>query len=71
MAKTLNMRFTLEDGKTTTMSLAQPKEDLSRDDVAPVMQAIIDKQVIRVKEANATEIKSAVIREVNETRLIG
>ena len=70
MAKTLNMRFALEDGKTTTLSLAQPKDDLVREDVEPVMQSIIDKQAIRVKEANATAIKSAVIREVNETKLI-
>ncbi len=70
MAKTLNMKFALENGKTTTMSLAQPKDDLAREDVEPVMQTIIDKQAIRVKEANATEIKAAVIREVNETKLI-
>ncbi len=70
MAKPLNMKFELENGKTTTMSLAQPKDDLAREDVEPVMQTIIDKQAIRVKEANATEIKAAVIREVNETKLI-
>ena len=70
MAKTLNMKFALENGKPTTVSLAQPKDEIAREDVEPVMQAIIDKQAIRVKEANATEIKSAVIREVNETKLI-
>ena len=70
MAKTLNMRFALADGKTTTMSLAQPKDNLAREDVEPVMQTIIDKQAIRVNEAAATGIKSAVIREVNETKLI-
>ena len=70
MVKTLNMKFALENGKTTTVSVPQPKENLEREDVEPVMQTIIDKQAIRVKEANATEIKSAVIREVNETKLI-
>lgn len=70
MAKTLNMRFKLENGKATTVSLPSPKDDLLREDVEPVMQAIIDKQAIRVKEANAAEISSAVIREVNETKLI-
>ena len=69
MAKTLNMRFTLENGKTTTLALAQPKDDLTSEDVKPVMQSIVDKQAIRVQEANATEAKSAVIREVNETKL--
>ena len=70
MAKTLNMKFSLENGRSTTVSLVQPKDEIARADVEPVMQAIIDKQAIRVKEANATEIKSAVIREVNETKLI-
>ena len=70
MAKTLHMRFSLENGKATTVSLAQPKDDLTRANVEPVMQSIVDKQAIRVKEANATGIKSAVIREVNETKLI-
>ena len=70
MAKTLNMKFALENGRAATGSLVQPKDEIAREDVEPVMQTIIDKQAIRVKEANATEIKSAVIREVNETKLI-
>ncbi|MBO6236289.1 MAG: DUF2922 domain-containing protein [Schwartzia sp.] len=70
MAKTLNMKVALENGRSTTVSLVQPKDEIARADVEPVMQTMIDKQAIRVKEANATEIKSAVIREVNETKLI-
>ncbi len=70
MAKTLNMRFKLENGKATTVILPSPKDDLRREDVEPVMQAVIDKQAIRVKESNAAEISSAVIREVNERKLI-
>ena len=70
MAKTLNMRVALANSRTATKSLAQPKDELSREDVEPVMQLIVDKQAIRVKEANAAGIKSAVIREVNETKLI-
>ncbi|MBR1553614.1 MAG: DUF2922 domain-containing protein [Schwartzia sp.] len=70
MAKTLNMRFTLTNGRTTTMGLAQPKNNLSREQVEPVMQAIIDKEALLVKEATPAAIKSAVIREVNETKLI-
>ena len=70
MAKTLNMKFALENGRSTTVSLVQPKDEIARADVEPVKQTMIDRQAIRVKEANATEIKSAVIREVNETKLI-
>ena len=70
MAKTLNMRFALDNGNLTAMSLAAPKEDLTREQVEPVMQAIIDTSAISVNNALPTEIKSAVVREVNETKLI-
>ncbi len=70
MAKTLNMRFTLTNGKTTTLGVANPKDDLAREDVEPVMQSIIDKSALRIKEAAPESIKAAVIREVSETKLI-
>ncbi len=70
MAKTLNMRFTLSNGKTTTLSLAQPKDDLDRATVEPVMQNIVDKEALMVKEATPAAIKAAILREVSETKLI-
>ena len=70
MAKTLNMRFTMDNGKMSTMSLAAPRDDLAREDVEPVMQSIIDKQAISVNAALPASIKDAVIREVTETKLI-
>ena len=70
MAKTLKMTFTLENGRTSTISLAQPKDDLAREDVEPVMQNIVDKEALIVGLAKATEIKGAVVREVNENKII-
>ena len=70
MAKTLNMRFTLTNGKTTSLGIANPKDDLAREDVEPVMQSIVDKSALLVKEATPAVIKAAVVREVNETKLI-
>lgn len=70
MAKTLKMTFALENGKTSTMNLARPKDDLTRAAVEPVMQAVIDKEALLVGTATATEIKGAIIREVNDTKLI-
>ena len=64
------MKYTLTNGRLATMSLDQPKEDLTREDVEPVMQSIIDMEALRVKEAKAAAIKSAIIREVSETKLI-
>lgn len=70
MSKTLTMRFTLANGKTSAMSVPEPKDDLERDDVEPVMQTVVDNQVILVNQAVPAAIKAAVIREVNETKLI-
>lgn len=70
MAKTLKMTFTLENGKDTTMNLTYPKDDLTRADVEPFMQNIVDKEAIIVGLAKATEIKGAIVEEVNRTKLI-
>ena len=70
MAKTLKMTFTLENGKTSTMNLAAPKDDLTREDVEPFMQNIVDKDALIVGLAKATEIKGAIVEEVNKTQLI-
>ena len=70
MAKTLKMTFALDNGKTSTMNLAQPKDDLAREDVEPFMQNIVDKEALVVKLAKATEIKGAIVEEVNKTQLI-
>lgn len=70
MAKTLKMTFKLDNGKTSMMSLAQPKDELAREDVEPFMQNILDKEALIVKTAKATEIKSAIVEEVNRNQLI-
>ena len=70
MAKTLRMEFKLDSGKTTTMNVSNPKADIAREDVEPLMEAIVEKDAILVGTAKATEIKSAVVREVNEQKLI-
>ncbi|MBO4852522.1 MAG: DUF2922 domain-containing protein [Schwartzia sp.] len=70
MSKTLNMRFVLTNGRTSTMGVPNPKDDLAREDVEPVMQSIIEKSALLIKEATPESIKAAVIREVNETKLI-
>ncbi len=70
MAKTLRMTFALDSGKTTTLSLAAPKDGLTREDVEPVMQSVIDKEALLVGTALPSAVKSAVIREVSEEKLI-
>ena len=70
MAKTLKMTFTLENGKDTTLNLAYPNDDIVRADVEPFMQNIVDKEAILVGLAKPTEIKGAIVEEVNRTQII-
>lgn len=70
MAKTLNMTFILDSGKKLTKSLPDPKADLTRANVEPVMQSAVDRQLFVRDTATAVDIDSAVIREVTETKLI-
>ncbi|MBE6097607.1 MAG: DUF2922 domain-containing protein [Schwartzia succinivorans] len=69
MTDTLKMTFNLEDGKTTSISLASPKEGITAEEVKPVMENIITKEAILVKGQKAVSIKDAVVRTVEERKL--
>lgn len=69
MADTLKMTFNLEGGKTASISLASPKEDIKAEDVKPVMENIIAKEAILVKGQKAVSIKDAVVRKLEEQKL--
>lgn len=64
------MTFDLDNGKTSTVSLAQPKNNLAREDVEPFMQNIVTKEALVVKTAKATDIKTAYVEEITKTTLI-
>ena len=70
MAKTLKMVFGLDSGKDYTLNLAEPKSDIARANVEPVMQSIIDKQAFLIGTTTPVGIKSAFVREVTDTKLI-
>lgn len=46
MTKKLQMRDTLDSGKTLTYSLADPKDGLTKVEVEATIQAVIDKKAI-------------------------
>ena len=66
MTETLKMTFNLEDGKTASVSLASPKENITAEDVKPVMENIVAKEALLVKGKKAVEIKDAVVRRIEE-----
>ena len=70
MAKKLNMVFTRGASGTKTISLADPKEDITASEVKGVMQNIIDKDVFQFENGFPIDgIKRAYIRETVITEL--
>ncbi len=66
MENTLKMIFTLDDGKTLTLSLASPREDLTQAAVEGAANTIISKQAFMLKGAKPTALKKAYIHSVED-----
>lgn len=69
MSKVLKMTFQLDDNKTVSYNLNDPKDGLTKAEVDAAMQLMIDKQAIVSGGVSPTGIKEAVIRETSETAL--
>ena len=70
MAKKLNMVFTRGESGTKTISLGEPKDDITAGEVKGVMQNIIDKNVFQFDTGYPIDgIKRAYIRETVITEL--
>ena len=67
--KALYMVFQLDNGKTFTLSLKQPKDEISSEDVAPVMQMAVTKNVFLVGTARVTAAVDAYIRDTTKLDL--
>lgn len=69
MAKKLEMVFTTDLGKTVTLSLAEPKSDLTRAAVTAVMQKMIGKNALAHANGALNGIKAVNIRTGEVTEL--
>lgn len=72
MEKTLVLTFKNVDGKSVSLSLAAPREDLTGTEVAQTMQEIIDRNIFTSSGGDLAEIATArvVSREVTELALV-
>ena len=70
MTKTLEMVFRNSSGKEVTMSLADPKEDLTKAQVDAVMQEIISRNIFISKTGELTQSVEARIRTRDAIALI-
>lgn len=70
VTKRLYMIFGLGNGKNLSVSLLDPKDNLSRAQVEPVMQALVDSDAFLYNGAHAVSIVDAYVREVSTTEII-
>ncbi|HHZ01408.1 MAG TPA: DUF2922 domain-containing protein [Tissierellia bacterium] len=70
MTRKLVMSFLTAEGTTSSMTIDQPKEDLSEQEVRGVMEAIIAANIFNTSRGDLTEIKSAAIITTTEEVLI-
>ncbi|KGR77775.1 DUF2922 domain-containing protein [Ureibacillus manganicus] len=69
MALTLEMKFNLENGKTLTLSVSEPKENITPAEVVTAMQTIIDQDVFHSEGYAIIGINQARIVERNVSEL--
>jgi len=65
MAKTLEMVFRNESGKSVTLSLLEPKDNLTLAEVNTVMQGIITKNIFSTTTGDLVQIVEARIRSTD------
>ena len=67
--KKLRMTLGLEGGKSLTMSLADPKDGLTKAEVTACLQDVIDKKAIMAGSAHPVSIKEIVVQSVETEAL--
>ncbi|TQR17963.1 DUF2922 domain-containing protein [Psychrobacillus soli] len=70
MSKTLQLEFEAVNGKNMTISVDDPKESLTSEEVQTGMDAIISSNVFHVEAAPLALGKSAQVVERNVTTII-
>lgn len=70
MAKTLQLIFNTENGKSVTLTVDEPRADFTAPEVEAAMQAIIASSVFEVNDYPLESIKSARVVERDVTDLL-
>ena len=70
MKRTLQITFVLDNAKTKTLSLTDPKEDLAKDTVAAWAQNVIAKKAMTIDGALPVAFKEASFRKVDVELLV-
>lgn len=70
MKRTLQITFVLDNAKTKTLSLTDPKEDLAKDTVEAWAQNVIAKKAMLIDGALPVAFKEAAFRKVDVELLV-
>lgn len=67
--ETLEIVFNLIDGRTSIMSIPEPKPGLTKAEVQTLGELIINKEIFQVKGVLMSKVKDFYVRQVNVTTL--
>ncbi|MPN47347.1 hypothetical protein SDC9_194949 [bioreactor metagenome] len=70
MTKTLEMVFRNQEGKETVVSLADPRDNLTKAEVDTVMQDIVAKNIFSTKGGDLVQLVDARIRTRDSVALV-
>lgn len=70
MAKKLMMIFKTAEGKTSTLTVDEPKEGLTDTEVRAVMDTIVAKNIFNTSSGDLVEVKSAELITTTEEILM-
>ena len=69
MKETLLIEFTVENGKNTTLSIPDPREDVTKADVVTAAEEIVDKKAVLSTGNPVKAFKRAYVRTIEEKEL--
>ena len=69
MKETLLIEFAVENGKNTTISIPDPRTDVTRADVSAAADEIVAKKAILSAGNPVSAFKRAYVRTIEETEL--
>ena len=69
MKETLLIEFQLENNKNTTISIPDPREDVTKAEVTTAAEEIVEKKAVLSAGAPVAAFKRAYIRTIQETEL--
>lgn len=69
MKETLLIEFAVENGKNTTISIPDPRDDVAKADVTAAAEEIVAKKAVLSAGTPVTAFKRAYVRTIQETEL--